>query len=137
MPFEIVTKFAPFEAGGRAELETAGGGRGRPRVLAEPLEKLRGLHDKWLFAQRALALGLCVPETRRLESAADLQAALAGSGEWVLKPVFSRFAARTRLPPHSAAALDAAGVRPSRGAPWVAQAYRRGRQVCRRSARRP
>ncbi len=117
-------------ARGRAELEAAGAGGGRPMVLAEPLEKLRGLHDKGLFAQRALALGLCVPETRRLESTADLQAALAGGGEWVLKPVFSRFAARTRLPPHSAAALEAGRVRPSPSEPWVAQAYVRGRQVC-------
>src|SRR5262249_48557145 len=98
------------------------------RVLAEPLEKLRGLHDKGLFAQRARALGLSVPETRRLESAQGLEAVLAEGGEWVLKPAFSRFAARTRLPPHSPAAL--ARGRPSPGEPWVAQAYWRGRQVC-------
>jgi hypothetical protein len=122
-------------ARGRAELDAAGrdrGGRGvqlnAPTVLAEPLGKLRGLHDKWRFAQRAQALGLCVPETRRLESTADLEAALAAGGEWVLKPVFSRFAARTLLPPHSAAALAAA--RPSPSQPWVAQAFLRGRQVC-------
>ena len=117
-------------ARGRAALEAAGAGSARPLVLAEPLEKLRGLHDKGLFAQRARALGLCVPETRRLESMGDLQATLAAGGEWVLKPAFSRFAARTRLPPHSAAGLHAARVRPSPSEPWVAQAYARGRQVC-------
>ena len=115
-------------ARGRVELEAAGQGRVQPLVLAEPLEKLRGLHDKWLFAQRARSLGLGVPETRRLESTPDLQAALAEVGEWVLKPVFSRFAARTRLPPHSATSLEQ--VRPTPREPWVAQAYLRGRQVC-------
>jgi predicted ATP-grasp superfamily ATP-dependent carboligase len=111
-------------ARGRAELEAAGG----TLVLAEPLEKLRGLHDKWLFTQSARGLGLSVPETRRLESAQDLRAVLAAGGEWVLKPVFSRFAARTHLPPHSAASLQS--VRPSPRQPWVAQACLRGRQVC-------
>ncbi len=97
-------------------------------VLAEPLERLRPLHDKWLFAQRAQSSGLCVPRTEVLHSAADVQAALGRNPDVVLKPVYSRFAARTRLPPHSARAL--ARVVPSAAEPWVAQAYVRGRQVC-------
>ena len=119
-------------ARGRDHLEAAGSGGGvhfKPTtVLAEPLEKLRGLHDKWRFAQRARALGLCVPETRRLETVQDLQVVLAKDGEWVFKPAYSRFAARTQLPPHTARSL--AGVQPSPHEPWVAQAYLRGRQVC-------
>jgi hypothetical protein len=116
-------------ARGRAELAAAGGLREKPLVvLAEPLETLRGLHHKWLFAEKARALGLCVPDTRLLESPAELAAALAAGGEWVLKPAYSRFAARILLPPHSARAL--AQSVPSQSAPWVAQAYRRGRQVC-------
>ena len=111
-------------ARGRAVLEAAGAGQ----VLAEPLEKLRGLHDKWLFVQRARGHGLRVPDTCRLESPADLEQALAGRGQVVLKPVYSRFAARALLPPQRAAAL--ARVRPSQRQAWVAQAYLRGRQVC-------
>ena len=111
-------------ARGRSELEAAGA----RLVLAEPLETLRGLHHKWLFAEKARQHGLCMPETRRLELAQDLGAVLAAGGEWVLKPAYSRFAARTLLPPHSARALSR--VAPSPSAPWVAQAYLPGRQVC-------
>ena len=111
-----------FVAQGRAALAAA------CQVLAEPLETLRPLHDKWLFAQRAQAHGLLVPETRRVQSAAELRAALREPGEWVLKPAYSRFAARTLLPPHRARAL--AQVAPTPGAPWVVQRLVRGRQVC-------
>jgi predicted ATP-grasp superfamily ATP-dependent carboligase len=97
-------------------------------VLAEPLERLRPLHNKWLFAQRARSYGLTVPRTQLLQSTADLRVALAADPDVVLKAVYSRFAARTLLPPHSARAL--ARVRPTAAAPWVAQAYVRGRQVC-------
>lgn len=98
------------------------------QVLAEPLEKLRPLHHKWLFAQRAQSIGLPVPDTRLLQSAADLRAALADGEPLVLKPAYSRFAARTLIPPHRADAL--ARVRPTPAEPWVAQAFVRGRQVC-------
>jgi hypothetical protein len=98
------------------------------RVLVEPLEKLHTLHSKWRFAQRAMEYGLAVPETRLLTSAEELRAALAAPGEWVLKPVYSRFAARTLLPPHPARAR--AEVRPTPLAPWVAQRYVRGRALC-------
>jgi predicted ATP-grasp superfamily ATP-dependent carboligase len=115
------------------EIYTVAGGRdalaaGGACVFAASLEQLRGLHDKWLFAQRARGYGLSVPDTRCLESADDLRAALAEGGEVVLKPAYSRFAARTRLPPHSAAAL--AGARPSPGERWVAQALVSGREIC-------
>ncbi len=98
------------------------------RVLAAPLEALQPLHSKWQFAQRAAGYGLAVPETRLLTSDAELHTALAAPGAWVLKPVYSRFAARTVLPPHTARALSA--VRPTPQAPWVAQRYVRGRAVC-------
>lgn len=111
-------------ARGRAALERGGA----CTVLAEPLEKLRGLHDKWLFVQRARAHGLRVPETCRLTSAGELRAALAGASAVVLKPAYSRFAARTRLPPHGRETV--AEVRPSEREPWVAQAYVHGRQIC-------
>lgn len=98
------------------------------QVLVAPLAALHPLHSKWQFAQRAAAHGLAVPETQLLASESDLQAALAGPGAWVLKPVYSRFAARTLLPPHPAGALEK--VRPTPAAPWVAQRLVRGRGLC-------
>jgi hypothetical protein len=97
-------------------------------VLAQPLESLRPLHNKWLFAQRAAAYGLPVPATQLLQSPTELRAALAAEPEVVLKPVYSRFAARTLLPPHDLRALARAA--PSATEPWVAQRFVRGRQVC-------
>ncbi len=98
------------------------------RVLAEPLEKLHGLHHKGRFPERAARYGLAVPETHLLTSAAELTAALAAPGAWVLKPAYSRFGSRTRLPPHAPRTL--AGVRPTPAAPWVAQRFVRGRAWC-------
>src|SRR5205085_5483822 len=62
-----------------------------------------------------------------LASAADLRAAMANGSEIVLKPVYSRFAARTVLRP---AARDVARITPSAAEPWVAQHFIAGRQVC-------
>ncbi|MCC6192691.1 MAG: hypothetical protein IT318_27020 [Anaerolineales bacterium] len=98
------------------------------RVLCAPLEVLHALHHKGRFATLAAHYGLAAPETRLLASAADLRAALARPGAWVLKPAYSRFAARALLPPHAARAL--ARVQPTPGAPWVAQRYVRGRALC-------
>jgi predicted ATP-grasp superfamily ATP-dependent carboligase len=97
------------------------------RVLAEPLERLRPLHNKWLFSQRARGYGLRVPATRLLTSAAGVQDALAEGGAMVLKPVYSRFAARTIIRP---TAREAARIIPSAAEPWVAQEFVHGRQIC-------
>jgi predicted ATP-grasp superfamily ATP-dependent carboligase len=97
------------------------------RVLAEPLEKLHALHHKGRFAEQARGYGLAVPETRLLTSPAEV-AALPAPDAWVLKPAYSRFAARTLLPPHRPGAL--ARVQPTPAAPWVAQRYVRGRALC-------
>ncbi|MEP7358972.1 MAG: carbamoylphosphate synthase large subunit [Anaerolineales bacterium] len=97
-------------------------------VLAEPLERLRPLHNKWLFAQKAAGYGLPVPATTLLTSPADLRAAMGSDGrEMVLKPVYSRFAARTLVRP---SAREAAHVIPSAAEPWVAQDFITGWQIC-------
>ncbi|MEV0581590.1 hypothetical protein [Nonomuraea sp. NPDC050310] len=82
------------------------------RVLAEPLERLRGLHSKWEFVRQAEAFGLPVPRTVR------------GAGlrlPYVVKPVFSRFATKVRVVTAEEPAPDEA---------WVAQELLTGRQVC-------
>ena len=98
------------------------------RVLCEPLEALHALHHKGRFAALAASWGLAVPETHLLTGADELRAALARPGAWVLKPAYSRFAARTLLPPHTPRAL--ARVEPTPAAPWVAQRFMVGRALC-------
>lgn len=93
-------------------------------VLAQPLEYLRPLHNKWEFARRARQHGLNVPATTLLTHPAQFSAL---QPPFVLKPVFSRFAARTLLPNDSA---HHASIIPTLQSPWVAQHYIEGRQLC-------
>jgi hypothetical protein len=97
-----------------------------PPLFAADFETLIGLHDKWLFNQTANALGLPVPETSVLKSREDLLQAFAQSGrEKVFKPVYSRFAAHTRVRPPGLESLE--GIEPTLRRPWVAQAFLPGR----------
>ena len=97
-------------------------------VFVEPIERLRLLHDKWMFIQTAQEAGLPVPETQRIETEADLRAAFARWPQLVLKPVYSRFASRTLiLPPPSTAFTS---LRASPTSPWVAQEYLTGQPIC-------
>jgi predicted ATP-grasp superfamily ATP-dependent carboligase len=98
-------------------------------VFVEPLEKLRPLHHKWTFIQLAVDLGLSVPATSLVETADDLPAAFARFPRLVLKPVYSRFAARTLLLPSLKQAEAALRASPG-GTAWVAQEYLPGRQIC-------
>jgi predicted ATP-grasp superfamily ATP-dependent carboligase len=97
-------------------------------VFVEPLERLRPLHNKWMFFQLASELRLPIPETNLLENLDDLHAAFSRWPRLVLKPIYSRFAARTLLCPSRSQAEDA--LRASPGTAWVAQEYLPGRQVC-------
>lgn len=128
-------------------------------VFAEPIERLRLLHNKWTFIQTARAMGLAVPETQRIETEADLRAAYARWSRLVLKPVFSRFASRTLilglghrtsetsqmggrnplgipdrvahpLERSFAASTTFASLRASPASPWVAQEYLDGQPLC-------
>ncbi|QQA42096.1 ATP-grasp domain-containing protein [Pelagovum pacificum] len=105
----------------RAWSETA-----MPAVLfAPPLHLLSEVHDKYRFIERARALGLAVPETVLLSSDADLDAVRHRAHDLVFKPVWSRFATRTRVRP----APTALRIRPTEAAPWVAQDYLAGREI--------
>ncbi len=97
------------------------------RVFGEPLERLRPLHSKWDFVQRARRYGLSVPATQLLTSTAERDAVLPEAGDLVFKPVYSRFAAKTVIRPTRA---QAEAVLPSPQNPWVAQAFIPGRQFC-------
>lgn len=99
-------------------------------ILASQLAILRMLHSKWEFIQNLDTLGFLTPQTWLLTSLADLDR-LRASGEadfkLVLKPVFSRFAAKvTFVSPGE----PTPGVAISPEHPWVAQAFIAGRQLC-------
>ncbi|WP_366289521.1 ATP-grasp domain-containing protein [Paenibacillus sp. AN1007] len=71
------------------------------RVLVSSLEKLHMLHHKYDFIHYAKSAGLPVPETHLIQSPQEwleTQQVLGETEEWVWKPVYSRFAARVRMP---------------------------------------
>ncbi|MBC8742016.1 hypothetical protein F6X40_36365 [Paraburkholderia sp. UCT31] len=96
------------------------------RVFAPPLAKLLALHDKWLFAQTATELGYGAGENRLLTSREAVEA-LEEDVDWVLKPVFSRFAARTLISPTPKALRR---VTPTSQDPWLAQERAHGPEYC-------
>jgi len=98
------------------------------RVFVEALEPLEELHNKARFARLAAAHGLPVPETCLVEQAADLDAVFARWPALVLKPVYSRFAARTLIRPGLAQARAELARQPESA--WVAQVFVPGRQIC-------
>jgi hypothetical protein len=103
---------------------------GRCRLLADEYDMLLWLHDKWRFTHLARTAGLEVPATTLLTDREGLEAVLtAGSGpSLVLKPVYSRFAARTVIRPRDL--RDAEEVHPTPVEPWIAQDFVAGREIC-------
>ncbi|PZT53456.1 ATP-grasp domain-containing protein [Paenibacillus silvae] len=100
------------------------------RVLLSSPEQLHALHHKYDFIQLAKSMGLSVPDTYLIQNSQELlkiQHVLNKSGEWVWKPVYSRFAAKVRMPIHHAPPGEELI---SRGSPWVAQRYIHGRGLC-------
>lgn len=97
-------------------------------VFTVSLQQLDVLHNKFLFNQRAQAIGLAVPYTRLITARDELEIILADGGEWVFKPVYSRFASRTIILPKGREAI--ARIGPSPEQPWAAQTFVPGRQLC-------
>ncbi len=98
-----------------------------PALFAPSFETLIGLHDKWLFIEKAHELGLSAPATTRIESRDELLRVFAEreGSRTVYKPVYSRFAAQTVVRPQGIEALE--GVEPTARRPWIAQEYLPGR----------
>lgn len=90
-------------------------------VFTPPINVLNRLHHKYDFIRLAQGYGLKVPDTVLLES--QSQAEHYARLGYVLKPVYSRFATRVRLPPHKT-------VLPLESGQWLAQRYLVGRQIC-------
>jgi len=79
--------------------------RGKPElepicaVFTDDFAKLRVLHNKFEFIERMKGHGFCVPRTELLQSAEEAQRFLdlRNGASVVLKPVYSRFAAKVRI----------------------------------------
>lgn len=98
-------------------------------VFCEPLSRLRELHNKWTFASSVKNSWSLIqpPETHLATSSVELEPWIDRQdlGDWVFKPVYSRFAARTLVGPKPEVV---AALRPSATDPWVIQRRIRGRE---------
>ena len=93
------------------------------RLFAPSLYVLARLHSKARFIEACRALGLPVPDTRRLTGDQDIQAVSAHAQDLVFKPEFSRFGARVLVGPEPD---HLAVIKPTTAQPWVAQQRIRG-----------
>lgn len=96
-------------------------------LFAPPLALLEEEHDKYRFIGLCARLGVMVPQTRLLTSVDDVRNVAAGAGDLVFKPVWSRFATATLIRP---SLEQLAQVRPTVAAPWVAQEFVKGEELC-------
>jgi predicted ATP-grasp superfamily ATP-dependent carboligase len=106
-------------------------GRLRCEVIADSVEQLAALHDKWTFNQRVAARGLPAPRTWRLQSAAHLDALRRERPRLVVKPAFTRFGQQTLVLEGQGAAADAeraAGL--DWGRSLLAQELIQGTELC-------
>jgi hypothetical protein len=94
-------------------------------VVADCFDKLASIHSKWQFSRFAGNSFAAVPETRLLTDRTDLPWFRSQSADWVFKPVWSRFAARTLIGPTEARLSQ---LQPTAEGPWVAQQRVRGQE---------
>ena len=93
--------------------------------VADP-EVLLELHDKSRFADLARELKLRFPKTLILTSRRDLER-LPHQQKWILKPAFSRFAAKTHVLEIGAKPPN---LEPSPNQVWLAQDFLEGQEYC-------
>ena len=94
-------------------------------IAAMPFADLKRVHNKFTFSQLVQTSPVTAPDTRLLTTQGDLDKVPAG--EWIFKPVWSRFGDRVMVRPDRAAL---AGLTPSEADPWVAQAWLPGEELC-------
>ncbi|WP_263262524.1 ATP-grasp domain-containing protein [Pseudomonas sp. RIT-PI-S] len=97
------------------------------RVLTSDFALLHRLHHKGHFAAMSQGWTAAAPETQLLEDHQAVHALAEHCHQWVFKPAYSRFASRTLIRPSRE---QLAKVRPSAAAPWVAQRFVQGRELC-------
>jgi predicted ATP-grasp superfamily ATP-dependent carboligase len=95
-------------------------------LIAPAIAMLEAVHNKFRFIEMLEGMGLAAPKTYLLESRADIDRFRQTAGNYVFKPVWSRFASHTQIRP-TQASLER--VTPSPQAPWVAQTFVSGKEV--------
>ncbi len=88
-------------------------------VFAEGFERLEILHNKWKFYQLLCKLGFSTPETILWDGKENRD------GKWILKPIYSRFAAKVQV-------IDGNWPRWEDNAsnPLIVQRYIEGEKLC-------
>jgi predicted ATP-grasp superfamily ATP-dependent carboligase len=101
------------------------------RVLCPPLAELDRWHNKETFQRFADSRGVRTPRTLLVSSPDERDAAIDLIPRWVLKPAYSRFAARvvTRWGLH-AGRVPLEACAPTDQEPWLAQEYVEGEAEC-------
>ena len=97
------------------------------RVLTSDFALLHRVHHKGHFAAMTHDWALATPETHLLTDRQALLALADEAEQWVFKPAYSRFASQTLIRPY---AQQLTKVQPSDIAPWVAQRFIEGRELC-------
>ncbi len=96
------------------------------KVFAESIQKLDALHNKWKFVLNASECDLYIPETILVTAKDDMLHAYSRWRELVIKPIYSRFAARTLILPTLQEALSKLTYE----SPWISQDYIEGFEIC-------
>jgi glutathione synthase/RimK-type ligase-like ATP-grasp enzyme len=97
------------------------------KLYAPSFQQLIGMHNKYHFIQAMDAWGFKVPETHLIQTQDDLRALGQDAHDMVLKPVWSRFAARVLIRPDTE---ELQGIKSSIDDPWIAQELLDGKEVC-------
>lgn len=87
-------------------------------VFCDDFDKLYQLHSKWTFHQKVHGFNILSPRTHLLENFQEVKRQIQNTENYVFKPVFSRFAAKTLLSP-TLDVVKALAISPPK--PWIAQ----------------
>lgn len=100
------------------------------KVFAESLEHLDDLHNKWKFIDKVRQWGWNAPESWLFQDEAQLQqfCSQQDAGEFIIKPVYSRFASRVAVWSGRPVAFRRGDISPRK--PWMVQRRIRGRTYC-------
>ncbi len=98
----------------------------KDRIFSPSLNDLHILHAKDQFIIFCNQIGIRTPETHVIRSCNDLSAFFDHSLEWVFKPCYSRFGAKTIIAPTSKVLNS---ILPTPQDSWLAQKYIKGQEL--------